>query len=98
MKKCCENQSTAYCPGCGANLKTRSLLGLVEDLQRRIGKAQQTKQKWTNADGVCDKEGADRKHAKQGIARTEETIERLTTWLHLLKAKMAAPQLDRKHI
>ena len=86
MNKCCEGKLTAYCPECGANLKKRSLLGLAEDLERRIMKSGQTRVKHAKLEGSPDKAVA--KKAKQGAARAEETIQRLACWLELLKGKM----------
>ena len=89
MNKCCEEKLTAYCEVCGTNLKSRSLVGLVEDLERRISKAGETLKKW-NAAWVknADENLVEQKKAKRGVARTEETIHRLSSWLDLLKAKV----------
>ena len=89
MKKCCEGKLTAYCDDCGANLKSRSLLGLAEDLERRIKKAGETRQKWATTATLPGDEASATK-ARRGLARAEETIHRLACWLELLKANMAA--------
>lgn len=87
--KCCEGRiETPYCPQCGTNLKNRSLLGLVEDLERRIDRAGETRKLHAKLTASTDK--AVGKKALQGLARAEETIQRLACWLDLLKAQMAA--------
>lgn len=87
MNECCEGQKTAYCPECGANLKKRSLLGLVEDLDRRLQKAGETRKKWARAVTVDgDELGATKR--LRGLARAEETLQRLTCWQEELRGKM----------
>ncbi len=87
MNKCCEGKQTAYCPECGANLKKRSLLGLMEDLDRRILRAGETRKKWA---GTATEEGDEVAAAKlrQSLARAEGTIQRLACWKELLKGAM----------
>ncbi len=88
MNECCEGRiDTPYCPQCGSNLKRRSLLGLVEDLERRLEKACETRKKWA---GTATEKGDDVAATKvrRALARAEETIHRLACWLDLLKAKI----------
>ncbi len=85
MNKCCEGKQTAYCPECGANLKKRSLLGLVEDLTRRIDRACETRTKHGRL--LCSADVDVVKKAEQGLTRAEDTIQQLSCWRELLKDK-----------
>lgn len=83
MKDCCKDQTTPYCPTCGANLKDCSWSGLKKELERRLKQSQGTLANW-KAD-----RGSDEKLYEQGVARNTRNVNLLTYWIKLVSEKIA---------
>ncbi len=75
MMECCKNQTTAFCPECGADLEAKSLIGLEYHLRDRLISAKKRLDKWMDSDDIGEEK------AKQGIARSTDTIIQLDSWI-----------------
>lgn len=80
MNTCCRNQTTQFCPDCGANLEAKSLVGLRKHLFARVESAQKRLDDWiaVNSD---DNNAADKVAAIQGIARCIDKVVQLESWI-----------------
>lgn len=77
--QCCRNQTTPFCPDCGADLEAKSLVGLKKHLEKRLQATMKRFDDWVAS-------SADKVKADQGIARNTDTIVQLESWIaHLEK-------------
>ena len=81
MNECCTNQTTPYCGTCGANLKAHTLVGLKEDLERRLAKSLDTVEAWKQREADTE---FTREAVEQGIARNSAKVEQFKAWIKAL--------------
>lgn len=94
--ECCNNQTTAYCPHCGKDLKPNSLLGLVDSLEKQLAEAETRHAALKNLPKTANYDWASRYHEQ---ASEERKIVQIQSWIRLVKdvigAKAGRPEQIR---